>query len=111
MNLADESYKAKIKQSLVEMYIVDEGYWTCFKKTKPIPLDNIILPHEIKNDLITDFDKFINKRDWYSEMGLSFKRGYLLYGAPRNGKSVDEKISDEVFASTGSKSGIFAQPS
>jgi DNA replication protein DnaC len=87
MNLADESYKAKIKQSLVEMYIVDEGYWTCFKKTKPIALDNIILPHEIKNDLITDFDKFINKRDWYSEMGLSFKRGYLLYGAPRNGKS------------------------
>jgi chaperone BCS1 len=87
MNLADESYKAKIKQSLVEMYIVDEGYWTCFKKTKPIALDDIILPHEIKNDLITDFDKFINKRDWYSEMGLSFKRGYLLYGAPRNGKS------------------------
>ncbi len=30
--------------------------------------------------------------------------------APRNGKSVDEKISDEVFASTGSKSGIFVKP-
>lgn len=87
MNLSQESYKSKIKESLVELNIFEDYNWISFKRYKPIVLDNIVLPPAIKNELITDIDNFMEKKNWYSEMGLSFKRGYLLYGAPRNGKS------------------------
>lgn len=87
MNLSHESYKSKIKESLVELNIFEDYNWISFKRYKPIILDNIVLPPAIKNELITDIDNFMEKKNWYSEMGLSFKRGYLLYGAPRNGKS------------------------
>jgi chaperone BCS1 len=87
MNLSHESYKSKIKESLVELNIFEDYNWISFKRYKPIVLENIVLPPIIKNELIEDIDNFMEKKDWYSEMGLSFKRGYLLYGAPRNGKS------------------------
>ena len=87
MNLSHESHKSKIKESLVELNIFEDYNWISFKRYKPIVLDNIVLPPAIKNELIIDIDNFMEKKNWYSEMGLSFKRGYLLYGAPRNGKS------------------------
>jgi DNA replication protein DnaC len=87
IQLSQNSYRERIKESLVELHVVDEGHWMAFKKYKPISFDNIVLPLEIKKELTEDIDNFIEKKDWYSEMGLSFKRGYLLYGAPRNGKS------------------------
>ena len=87
INLSHESYKSKIKESLVELNVFEDYNWISFKRYKPIILENIVLPPIIKNELIEDIDNFMEKKDWYSEMGLSFKRGYLLYGAPRNGKS------------------------
>jgi len=87
LNLSNNSYKEKMKESLVELNIFEDYNWISFKKYKPIVLENIVLPPIIKNELITDIDNFMEKKDWYGEMGLSFKRGYLLYGAPRNGKS------------------------
>jgi DNA replication protein DnaC len=87
LNLSTNSHREKMKESLIELHVIEESDWIPFKKYKPIDLENIILPKELKNELIADIDNFMEKKEWYSKMGISFKRGYLLYGAPRNGKS------------------------
>ena len=46
-----------------------------------------ILDPKIKEDFLEDLDKFLAKKDWYLTRNLTFKRGYLFFGKPRNGKS------------------------
>ena len=69
------------------LYTYEGDSWNRLKEYTPIPLENIYLPKEIKDNLITDLDTFFAKKDWYVKKGITVKRGYLLYGAPRNGKS------------------------
>ena len=36
---------------------------------------------------MVDINDFIDSEDWYTEMGIPYKRSYLLYGPPGTGKS------------------------
>jgi len=36
---------------------------------------------------LADAHKFLESRAWYSERGIPFRRGYLLYGVPGSGKT------------------------
>lgn len=40
-----------------------------------------------KNLLIEDLDIFINSKEWYNKRTIPYRRGYLLYGLPGNGKT------------------------
>ncbi|KAF8772364.1 hypothetical protein HU200_005836 [Digitaria exilis] len=40
-----------------------------------------------KKEIMDDLDKFKNGKDYYARVGKAWKRGYLLYGPPRTGKS------------------------
>lgn len=48
-------------------------------------LSSVILPKA--SDLMEDIRWFMDSREWYDERGLDYKRGYLLYGPPGNGKT------------------------
>ena len=48
-------------------------------------LDNIVLKN--KDLLLNDVNNFTSSYNWYEKRALNFKRGYLLYGAPGNGKT------------------------
>lgn len=39
------------------------------------------------NTICTDYEKFLSRQDWYKNMDIGFKRGYLLYGPPGTGKT------------------------
>jgi len=39
------------------------------------------------NDVATDLREFLDSRNWYEDRGIPYKRGYLLYGPPGNGKT------------------------
>ncbi|TRM69873.1 P-loop containing nucleoside triphosphate hydrolase protein [Schizophyllum amplum] len=50
-------------------------------------LTSIVLDPGIKDTLLNDARDFIESRDWYSDRGIPFRRGYLLYGPPGCGKT------------------------
>ncbi|KAF5020495.1 hypothetical protein F66182_7486 [Fusarium sp. NRRL 66182] len=53
------------------------------------PVSTVILNDKVKKDLIDDVTDYLNPntRRWYSNRGISYRRGYLLYGPPGTGKS------------------------
>lgn len=51
------------------------------------PLDSVILPPKIIDELMTDVRAFIGDKEWYHARNVPWRRGYLLHGPPGNGKS------------------------
>ena len=41
----------------------------------------------LKAEIVTDAKKFINEPEYYANLGIPYRRGYLLYGPPGNGKT------------------------
>lgn len=48
-------------------------------------IENVV--YENKMNIIDDINFFIENEDWYSQRGIPYKRGYLFYGRPGNGKT------------------------
>jgi chaperone BCS1 len=61
------------------------GDWLNFGEVYGKSIDNIVLKE--KHAIIDNITDFISKEQWYLERGLSYKRGYLFYGSPGNGKT------------------------
>lgn len=75
------------KEDRVKVYIHNDiGDWWYSTRT-PRPLDSIILPDDQKKDIVDDMREFFDKRSWYTKRGIPWRRGYLFYGPPGNGKS------------------------
>ncbi|OQR73902.1 mitochondrial chaperone BCS1-like [Tropilaelaps mercedesae] len=51
------------------------------------PLDSVILDTGIKERILNDVNEFMNAPQWYTQRGIPYRRGYLLYGPPGSGKS------------------------
>ncbi|XP_065269751.1 mitochondrial chaperone BCS1 [Emys orbicularis] len=51
------------------------------------PLASVVLEKGISEKIVQDVKEFIENPKWYSERGIPYRRGYLLYGPPGCGKS------------------------
>ncbi|XP_074949308.1 mitochondrial chaperone BCS1 isoform X2 [Phalacrocorax aristotelis] len=51
------------------------------------PLSSVVLEEGVSERLVQDVKEFIDNPKWYSERGIPYRRGYLLYGPPGCGKS------------------------
>lgn len=51
------------------------------------PTTSVVLDHGITNRIISDCNDFIENSLWYTQRGIPYRRGYLLYGPPGCGKS------------------------
>ncbi|KAH9996395.1 P-loop containing nucleoside triphosphate hydrolase protein [Russula compacta] len=73
----------------VHVFMADPAYaswrWKGTRQTRP--LSSIILEPGIKEMLLADCRDFLRSEDWYAERGLPYRRGYLLHGVPRSGKT------------------------
>lgn len=49
--------------------------------------DSVILDEGIAEMILSDVEEFLNSRNWYSERGVPYRRGYLLHGPPGCGKT------------------------
>jgi len=49
--------------------------------------DALVLPSDIQSLVRRDFESFFAREEWFRQHHLPFKRGYLFYGSPGNGKT------------------------
>ncbi|KAI1746688.1 P-loop containing nucleoside triphosphate hydrolase protein [Xylaria castorea] len=77
------------KQTSVTILSSREGHWSV-SAVKPVrPLDTVYLDDDVKKNLISDLEKYLDprRRQFYSGNGIPYRRGYLLHGPPGCGKS------------------------
>lgn len=63
------------------------GEWTRLGERTPRALNSVVLPDSVIEQTITDVKNFIANSEWYAKTGIPYRRGYLLYGPPGNGKT------------------------
>lgn len=90
---ARERYK-KLNDDGVLIYANRYSQWTCIAKKNPRKPESLIYQEDYVGDVINDINKFLESRDWYDNFGVPWRRGFLLYGEPGNGKtSIIESVA------------------
>lgn len=49
--------------------------------------DDLILDPKVTSLVRSDFESFLDRRPWFEENSIPYRRGYLLHGPPGNGKT------------------------
>ncbi|KAH9946492.1 P-loop containing nucleoside triphosphate hydrolase protein [Amylocystis lapponica] len=76
------------QEHMIAVYVSDiSGNWRHVASRPKRPLKSIILDPGVKDLLLDDARDFLESKTWYSDRGIPFRRGYLLYGAPGSGKT------------------------
>ena len=74
-----------------EILVFKDGDWEkneeLYDSIKSATFENVILPHSLKQQVLTDFEQFFQSRDVYEGFGIPWKRGALFIGPPGNGKT------------------------
>lgn len=74
-----------LRKTAPDVFISDEwGEWGKAEGTGK-PFSSVYMAD--KQLLIDDLDKFKSREQSYKDLGVAYKRGYLLHGEPGNGKS------------------------
>ncbi|KAL4577656.1 hypothetical protein LXL04_013767 [Taraxacum kok-saghyz] len=61
--------------------------WKSVNLDHPANFDTLAMDSGMKEKVMTDLDRFVQRREYYRKVGKAWKRGYLLYGPPGTGKS------------------------
>lgn len=89
-NILEEARQMALKEyeGKTIMYTAMGSEWRQFgHPRKRRPLDSVVLDSGIADRILNDCREFIKNPAWYSDRGIPYRRGYLLYGPPGCGKS------------------------
>ncbi len=50
-------------------------------------ISSVVLADDTAERLLADVKEFFQRRQWYANLGIPWRRGYLLYGPPGTGKT------------------------
>jgi chaperone BCS1 len=66
-----------------------EPTWTRSVSRVSRPFSTVVLDADVKQKVLDDMTDYLNPqtRRWYSNRGVPYRRGYLLFGPPGTGKS------------------------
>ena len=67
--------------------ILKSGYWSTLSKLPKRDMSTIYLSNDEKEKVVTDITNFKKSKNEYTELGIPWKRNYLLEGPPGTGKS------------------------
>lgn len=80
-----------------EIWVFDQGYWqkdaALYQAIQKSDWNDIILPEELKEDLLNTIIRFYDSRKDYQRLRVPWKRGLIFYGPPGNGKTVSIKAT------------------
>lgn len=90
--------QATIKSIIAEAMVLSRGsqqlnlynwddYWTKMKGRDLRSIDTVILEGGQQERLLADIKWFLSAKSWYTDRGISYKRGYLLSGPAGTGKT------------------------
>lgn len=88
--ILEEARRMALKQNEGKtiMYSAVGSEWRQFgHPRKRRPLHSVVLDEGVAERIIADITEFINIPTWYTNRGIPYRRGYLLYGPPGCGKS------------------------
>lgn len=93
-NLLQASLEASVKSrhgNLLRIYTQSNSNWIVGWELAMVKnlreKDSVILDHNDMDFLLKDAKKFLSGSQWYAQMGIPYRRGYLLYGPPGCGKT------------------------
>lgn len=70
----------------VNVYLY-RGYWQKVSRKTKRALSSIVLPQEQKQRIVSDIQGFLTSKEWYTSMGIPYRRGMLFWGVPGTGKT------------------------
>lgn len=80
-----------------EIWVYDQGFWqkdaALYNSIQKSKWEDIILPEELKEDLLKTVVRFYKSRDTYEKLRVPWKRGIIFYGPPGNGKTISIKAT------------------
>ena len=62
-------------------------YWICVHCKRPRSINSVVLDSSIPSSIVQDARDFLSSKRWYDDMGIPYRRGYLLHGPPGCGKT------------------------
>jgi len=71
----------------IVIYVSNGGHWSKFASRGARKLDSVILEQGLKDKVVQDVHSFLNNSQWYRDLGIPYRRGYLFYGFPGSGKT------------------------
>lgn len=81
------AYTRKDTETIEVKVGTSEGYWSSCGNRPLKHVDSLILDGTQLEEILADAKQFLNARSWYNHMSIPWRRGYLFYGPPGNGKS------------------------
>ncbi|RMZ90405.1 hypothetical protein DV736_g2362, partial [Chaetothyriales sp. CBS 134916] len=79
------------------VWVFDRGYWQkdtgLYASIQKSHWEDIILDHELKEDLLATIQRFFSSRNEYEKLRVPWKRGLIFHGPPGNGKTVSIKAT------------------
>ncbi len=68
---------------------VQDGYggWDELSLLPARELDSVVLPDRVAEQTVEDITTFLRSEQWYTSLGIPYRRGYLFHGPPGTGKS------------------------
>lgn len=76
------------QQRLVGISTTQDGkFWGGYIEKEMRSFNSLIFDKKIETEILKDIDWFLNSEEWYKKLGIPYRRGYLLFGEPGNGKT------------------------
>ena len=79
--------KFKEAQKNITIYLCQGSGWNALTTISHRPKDSVIYDGDKLDRLRNDMNTFKHSRKRYTTLGVPYRRGYLLYGEPGNGKT------------------------
>ena len=80
-----------------EIWVFDRGFWqkdaALYQSIQSSHWSDVILPTSLKDELISNVNRFFDSRAQYIALRVPWKRGIIFHGPPGNGKTISIKAT------------------